>query len=115
MTEKRLIGNLGEDMVVNYLIAHAYQVLDRNYNKPYGEIDIIAMKDDIVCFVEVKTRKSTKYGYPREAVNYYKQQRIIRASQTYLLENRLTDYIIRFDVAEVFTESREINYIENAF
>ncbi|MDU0894071.1 MAG: YraN family protein, partial [Anaerococcus sp.] len=53
--------------------------------------------------------------YPREAVNFYKQQRIIKASQTYLIENNLTNYIMRFDVAEVFTESRKINYIENAF
>ncbi len=115
MTEKRSIGNMGETLVASYLEEKSYQILERNYNKPYGEIDIIAMKDDIVCFVEVKARKSIKYGYPREAVNYYKQQRIIRASQMYLVENRLTDYIIRFDVAEVFTESREINYIENAF
>lgn len=115
MSEKRKIGDLGEEMVANFLIANGYEILGRNYLKPYGEIDIIAIKNDIVCFVEVKARKNIKYGYPREAVNYHKQQRIAKASQTYLIENNLTDYIMRFDVAEVFTESRKINYIKNAF
>lgn len=115
MSEKRKIGDLGEKVIANFLMKKGYQILDRNYNKAYGEIDIVALKDDIVCFVEVKTRKSIKYGYPREAVNYYKQQRIIMASQTYLMENNLTDSIIRYDVGEVFTENRKINYIENAF
>lgn len=115
MTEKRKIGDKGEEIISNFLIKKDYKILDRNYRKPYGEIDIIAFKDNIVCFVEVKARKSIKYGYPREAVNFYKQQRIIKVSQTYLMENKLNNYIIRFDVAEVFTESRKINYIENAF
>ena len=115
MTEKRKIGDKGEEIISNFLIKKDYKILDRNYRKTYGEIDIIALKDNIVCFVEVKARKSVKYGYPREAVNFYKQQRIIKASQSYLMENKLNNYIIRFDVAEVFTESRKINYIENAF
>lgn len=115
MNEKRKIGNLGEEIVANYLVENGYEILARNYLKSYGEIDIVAFKNDVVCFIEVKARKNTKYGYPREAVNFYKQQRIIKASQTYLIENNLTNYIMRFDVAEVFTESRKINYIENAF
>lgn len=115
MSEKRKIGDLGEEIVANFLIKNGYEILDRNYLKPYGEVDIIAFKNNIVCFVEVKARKNIKYGYPREAVNYHKQQRITKASQVYLIENNLTDYIMRFDVAEVFTESRKINYIENAF
>ena len=115
MTEKRKIGDLGESMVVDYLKENGYEILDRNYLKPYGEVDIIAFINEIVCFVEVKARKSVKFGYPREAVGYHKQQRIIKASQSYLMENGMTDYIMRFDVAEVFIESRKINYIENAF
>lgn len=115
MTEKRSIGNMGEDMVVAYMEENSYEILARNYAKPYGEIDIIGLKDNIVCFVEVKARKSIRFGYPREAVNYYKQQRIAKASQMFLVEKNMTSYIMRFDVAEVFTESREINYIENAF
>lgn len=115
MTEKRRVGDLGEEIIARYLEKNSFKILARNYSKPYGEIDIIAIKNDVISFVEVKSRKSIKFGYPREAVNYYKQQRIIRASQSYLLENDLTGYIIRFDVAEVFTEDRKINYIENAF
>ena len=115
MTEKRSIGNMGEDLVAAYMKENSYEILARNYAKPYGEIDIIGLKDNVVCFVEVKARKSIKFGYPREAVNYYKQQRIAKASQMFLIENKMTSYLMRFDVAEVFTESRKINYIENAF
>ena len=115
MTDKRKIGDLGEEIVARFLQDKGYEILERNYLKSFGEIDIIALKNNIVCFVEVKARKSIKYGYPSEAVGYHKQQRIIKASQSFLVENKMTDYIMRFDVAEVFTESREINYIENAF
>lgn len=115
MNEKRRIGDFGEDLAVSYMTNKGYEILCRNYLKPYGEIDIIALKDDIICFVEVKTRKSSQFSYPREAVNYHKQQRIIKASQMYMMENNINNYLIRFDVVEVLTESRKINYIENAF
>lgn len=115
MNKKRKIGDFGEDLAAQYMIDKGYEILSRNFSKPYGEIDIIAIKDDIICFVEVKTRKSTQYGYPREAVNYHKQQRIIKASQIFMMENNMNNYFMRFDVCEVFTESRKINYIENAF
>ncbi|WP_073997512.1 YraN family protein [Anaerococcus urinomassiliensis] len=115
MNEKRKIGDFGEDLAVSYMSEKGYEILSRNYLKPYGEIDIVAIKDDIICFVEVKTRKSSNFAYPREAVNYHKQQRIIKASQMYMMENNINSYLMRFDVVEVFTESRKINYIENAF
>ena len=115
MNEKRKIGDFGEDLAVSYMTDKGYEIISRNYLKPYGEIDIIAIKDDIICFVEVKTRKSSNFAYPREAVNYHKQQRIIKASQMYMMENNINNYLMRFDVVEVFTESRKINYIENAF
>ena len=69
MNVKRKIGDFGEDLAARYMIEKGYEILCRNFSKPYGEIDIIAIKDDIICFVEVKTRKSTQYGYPR-AVSY---------------------------------------------
>ncbi len=114
-TYKKTVGDFGEDLVEEYLRNKGYDILDRNFRKPFGEIDIIARIDEIVVFVEVKTRKNKYFANPREAVTISKQQKIIKASQAYLMENDLTDSIIRFDVAEVIRVDGEINYIENAF
>lgn len=115
MTYKKQFGDFGENLVEDYLREKSYTILARNYRKPFGEIDIVAKIDDIIVFVEVKTRKNRNFENPSEAVTPSKQAKIIRASQAYLIENKLTDFLMRFDVAEVVVESREINYIENAF
>lgn len=115
MTRKREIGDFGEELTVSYLEKKGYRILDRNYSKPFGEIDVIAIKDDLIAFVEVKTRKSDDFAYAAEAVDFYKQQRIRRASQAYLVENDMTDFLMSFDVSEVYLDTRKINYIENAF
>lgn len=115
MTRKREIGDFGEEITSKYLEKNGYRILDRNYSKPFGEIDIIAIKGDIISFVEVKTRKSDDFAYAAEAVDYYKQERIKRASQAFLMERKLTNFLISFDISEVYLDTRKINYIENAF
>lgn len=115
MTRKREIGDFGEEITSKYLEKNGYRILDRNYSKPFGEIDIIAIKGDMISFVEVKTRKSDDFAYAAEAVDYYKQERIKRASQAFLMERNLTDFLISFDISEVYLDTRKINYIENAF
>lgn len=115
MTRKREIGDFGEEITSKYLEKNGYRILDRNYSKPFGEIDIIAIKGDVISFVEVKTRKSDDFAYAAEAVDYYKQERIKRASQAFLMERKLTDFLISFDISEVYLDTRKINYIENAF
>lgn len=115
MTRKREIGDFGEEITSKYLEKNGYKILDRNYSKPFGEIDIIAIKGDVISFVEVKTRKSDDFAYAAEAVDFYKQERIKRASQAFLMERKLTDFLISFDISEVYLDTRKINYIENAF
>lgn len=115
MTIKRQVGDFGEEITSEYLENNGYRILDRNYAKPFGEIDIIAIKDDLIAFVEVKTRKSDAFAYAAEAVDFYKQQRIRRASQAYLMEKNMSDFLMTFDIAEVYLDTRKINYIENAF
>jgi len=115
MTRKREIGDFGEDLTVAYLEKNGYRILSRNYLKSFGEIDIIAIKDEVISFIEVKTRKSDKFAYAAEAVDFYKQERIKKASQAFLMERKLTDFLISFDISEVYLDTREINYIENAF
>lgn len=117
---KKTLGNSGEDYAVKYLKKNKYIILDRNYNIRGGEIDIIAKKDGVVVFAEVKTRTGTSYGSGAEAVTYTKQQRLLKAAQTYLL--RLGDVPARFDVLVVDGTMNEgtfvpksIEHIKNAF
>ncbi|MCF6463352.1 YraN family protein [Clostridium sp. Cult1] len=109
-------GILGENEAVEYLISKGYRVVDRNYRTKVGEIDIIAIKFNILVFVEVKTRTSIKYGYPYESVNWRKQQKIYKSSLIYMNHKKMNNYQIRYDIIEVFLEEKpKINHIENAF
>ena len=79
-----------------------------------GEIDIIAKKDNVIIFIEVKARESVKFGHPREAVNFYKQQKIRKVATSYLKFKGLYDKVnVRFDVIDVVGTS--LTHIENAF
>ena len=85
ITDKRNLGNKGEDIAVKWLIKNKnYNILDRNYSTGYGEIDIIAEDEKALVFIEVKFRNGTDFGYPYEAVNKNKQRRICKAALRYV-------------------------------
>lgn len=113
-------GDFGENAVCEYLINSGYEITERNYHTPYGEIDIIAEKNNSIAFIEVKTRRNNRYGNASEYVDKRKQKKIILSAFVYLGEN--TEREMSFDVAEVYYGKKEdkpyvkkINYIENAF
>jgi len=111
-------GQQGEELAVAFLTNANYRVLDRNYKRSTGEIDIVIQKEATIVFVEVKYRKNLKYGFPREAVNLSKQKRIGKTALWYLKEKKLFDVSVRFDVLEIYFEDdgkRVINHYENAF
>ena len=110
---RRGYGSEGEYVVHDYLIGQGYRVLDMNYRRGPGEIDVIARKGDTVAFVEVKRRGSNRYGRPTEAVTPQKRQRIVRTAQLYLHEKHLEDVSARFDIVEL--TPGQINHIEGAF
>jgi putative endonuclease len=114
MTRTKQIGDFGEDTAFRYLQDKGYIIKDRNFSTRFGEIDIIAEKDDVLIFVEVKTRKNADYGRPAEFVDLWKQRRIIQSAYMYLNGE---DKAVRFDVIEVLyrREKTYINHIENAF
>lgn len=95
------IGNIGEVIAKDYLLSQGYEILNRNYRCPKGEIDIIAKEQDVIIFVEVKTRTNTKYGQPFEAVDRRKLQRLYTISQFYIYENKLNQYKYRFDIVSI--------------
>lgn len=109
----REVGITGEELAARYIKKMKYKILETNYNTRYGEIDIIARDKKTTVFIEVKYRKSLKKGRPVEAVNYYKQSKIIRTAISYAQKKKLYNSPMRFDIIEVI--DGEINIIKNAF
>ena len=110
---KRKRGAAKEETACIFLKNKGYEIIERNYSYKHGEIDIIARKEDILVFVEVKYRSSIMYGMPYEAVDYKKQQRIINASKYYMLTHGISDTIIRYDVISILQD--EITHYKDAF
>ena len=117
MAKHNDLGQKGEDMAAKYLEQQGYCILERNWtNMGRKELDIIATKDDVAVFVEVKTRRAGSAQAPLEAVNMRKQQRICLAADSYLKTNRI-DFRSRFDVIGIIynDEGSRIEHIEDAF
>lgn len=111
------LGKQGEQAAAEYLQNQGYTVLEQNYRCPAGELDLVVRRGDVLVFVEVKTRRSLRYGRPCEAVNYYKKQHIIKSAKWYICQHRLAGLHYRFDVVEVLARAGDmsINHIANAF
>ena len=109
----RIVGRQGETIAAEYLRKHRYRIIDKNFNCRFGEIDLIAWNGETVVFVEVKARSNTKFGMPREAVDWHKQQTIIRCANYWLYKNKQTGIPVRFDVVELI--NGQINHIIDAF
>ncbi len=106
-------GVKGEVIASKYLKKNKYKILSTNYTCKLGEIDIVAEKRGVVVFIEVKLRNSLRFGHPREAVTTHKQKKIRMVAQLFLLERKLNNSSIRFDVIDILGEN--ITHIENAF
>ena len=113
------IGKQGEIVACRYLQERGYKILTRNFKCKQGEVDIIAWDEnaDELVFIEVKTRTSSKYGMPADAVNEVKQKHIYRSAEYYVYRNRIKNVSIRLDIIEIHVyESRfYINHIKQAF
>lgn len=114
MNSKEL-GIKGEVLAVNHLKEKGYRVLDVNWRYKHKEIDIIAMFEEVLCIVEVKTRRSD-YISPKESVNLKKQKNLILAANEYVLQKNFENDI-RFDVIEIILNQNRtsINHIEDAY
>ncbi|MFZ2048720.1 MAG: YraN family protein [Minisyncoccia bacterium] len=99
-TEKRKLGDIGENIACEYLKNHKFTIVERNYLRKWGEIDIVALKADMYRFIEVKSVKVTHVTFdtvthatdtyrPEENVHPWKIKRLHRAIQTYMLEKRI--------------------------
>lgn len=116
INSKQYIGKFGEIKAAEYLCKHNYKIIDTNFLCRFGEIDIITKSpSNELVFVEVKTRKSLKYGMPCEAVTSRKIKNILASSKYYIHINKFNNIDIRYDVIEVYLNSEKtiINHIKN--
>jgi len=113
---RKLLGKEGEDRAAQFLSKRGYKILERNYRTRNGEIDLIALHEGAVVFVEVKTRTSNAYGAPELAVTPRKQHRMIKASLGYIKYRKLHQVPCRFDIVAISDATeKKIEVIQNAF
>lgn len=110
---KRECGAVWEEKARAYLCSLGYEILAHNFYTHFGEIDIVAKDGDMLVFVEVKYRADTGRGYPQEAVNARKQQRIRKSAEYYLFRHGYADCPCRFDVIAIL--GNELTHIKDAF
>jgi len=118
VSSNKITGNLGEALAEKYLIDIGYIVLDRNFRYKTGEIDLICKDGDCITFVEVKARKTNRFGEPCEAVTPLKQLKIYKTAEVYIMKKKLYKYDFRFDVLEVIIlndDDYSIKLIKDAF
>ena len=129
MPNKRMPNNVelgfqGQEMAERFLLSKGFRLVQRNFRCRLGEIDLIFSaggenqgQAPCLVFVEVKYRRSLRYGYPREAVGIAKQRKLRQVAQFYLMRYGIANQDVRFDVVEVLDtpQGARIEHIENAF
>ena len=118
LKNSRLLGKYGEDLAAHYLYKKGFQIVQRNFHAGvYGEIDIITKKDDLLCFVEVKTQRRNIYGPPESWVDERKMEQLGLIADAYLSQYPELDMNCRFDVIGVTLQPKghHINHLEDAF
>ncbi len=117
MTRRSSFGKWGEDLAVEYLQKQGYAILERNYRCRFGEIDIIAVRDSTITFVEVKTRANLNYGRPAASVTKDKQNKIHSTGFTYLRSCNFRFKGCYFDVIEILHMNGKtaINHLKHCF
>jgi putative endonuclease len=114
--ERITLGKKGEELVARSLQQAGFTILEKNYSIKQGEIDIIAIKGEVLAFVEVKLRRNPLFSLS-ELIVPSKQRKIVTTALWYISKHNLHDLVYRFDVALVEGTDTEykISYIENAF
>ncbi|OPZ68469.1 MAG: hypothetical protein BWY81_00829 [Firmicutes bacterium ADurb.Bin467] len=107
------IGSWAESAACQHLKANGWTIVDRNVRLGCGEIDIVARRQDVTAFVEVKSRSSDRFGTPAEAVTNAKKRRILDAAIRYAQQHGILDEKLRFDIVEL--ADGKIRHIEGAF
>ncbi len=110
------LGKKGEELAVEFLLKNGYEIIEKNWRFKKAEIDIIALKKDVLAAVEVKTRSSAYFGNPQDFVNQKKIRLLVEAVDQYVNSKDL-DVEVRFDIISVLktNDTFEIEHLPNAF
>ncbi len=114
MDMRRFFGNQGEKLAKKFLDKKGLQIIESQFTTPFGEIDLVAIDGDEVVFVEVKTRQTTSYGYPEEAITKTKIRHMIHSAQHYLSKKHWEEKSYRFDIVSILVlkEKTDIQYLK---
>lgn len=111
------LGRWGETTAASFLLEKGFKIIAKNYRNWQSEIDLIVSKDNILVFVEVKTRTGTAFGMPEEFVNATKAKLVMRAAEQYIFDTDW-EHDVRFDIVSILRlpdGSTDIRHIEDAF
>ena len=116
MAEHNEIGKQGEEQAVDFLQKNGYEILETNWIFQKAEIDIIAIKEETLAIIEVKTRSSIDFGLPQDFVKPKKIQLLVKAVNEYVNQNQL-DVSVRFDIIAIHKNANNFNidHLEDAF
>lgn len=115
MAKHNYVGKLGEEIAKKHLASQGYLILDLNWRWGKGEIDIIAQQNNVLVFIEVKTRTQNTFGYPEEAISTKKQQLMYELAIEYMYQHQHEDEF-RFDVIAItLSPTTEIEHFQDAF
>ena len=121
MTQERLdFGKEGEKAAVKLLKKRGYRIIEKNYRNSSGEIDIVAEQDQVLVFIEVKSRTDAEYGEPLEAVTSHKQRKIGQVAKGFMTQHRIANRDCRFDVVGIKgspgePKTWEVELVQDAF
>lgn len=114
MTDKKTIGNKGEQLAAEYLVSKGFEVVARNYRHKHAEIDLIVQRDNWLIFVEVKTRSSADFGEPEDFVDAKKVNKMFEAADEYIYSTNWLGHV-RLDIISVKLGAQvQIEHFEDA-
>jgi putative endonuclease len=110
-------GRRAEELAARHLKENGYKILQKNYRTRSGEIDLIALDGEVLVFVEVKARRSERFGTPKEALSIQKQRKIVLTARHYLKESGKQEVRVRFDMVSILMTGSvpAIEVVKNAF
>ncbi|MFP4034149.1 MAG: YraN family protein [Desulfovermiculus sp.] len=110
-------GRSGEEMARAFLVGQGYEVISVNWRCRYGELDLVCRNQQIVVFVEVKTRNTSTLETPAEALTHRKQSKLIKSASLFLSQHKMWHLQSRFDLVSVFFQTHhcQVDHVPNAF
>ncbi|HEX7940681.1 MAG TPA: YraN family protein [Gemmatimonadaceae bacterium] len=115
--DKQELGLLGERHAERWLVARGWRVLARRFRSGHRDLDLVVERSGTVAFVEVKARRSRRWGHPVEAVDWRKQRELVRSAQVWIARHGRAGTAYRFDVIGVLLDGDRVRvrHVENAF